>query len=153
MLTVFLRSACELIHSRYQIDFSSRLLSISFILLNRILQPQLGEILYHYCKGQSFAAICTSRKFRLSDLFSMNDFMELHWGYHIWELAAGEMLKDVGKPFVAEIDNIIHGSGFALSTILSVRKSRRAREHRVWAMLRIRYESNSPAMNVMMKLI
>lgn len=48
---------------------------------------------------------------RFSDLFSMNDFMEMHWGYSIWEQAATELLKEVGKDFLDEIDNVIHSAG------------------------------------------
>jgi hypothetical protein len=41
----------------------------------------------------------------------MNDFMEMHWGYYIWEQAAGEVLETVGKDFLDDIDSIIHTSG------------------------------------------
>lgn len=84
------------------------------MLHNRIFEPKEGENLYHYCDGNAFAAICDSRKIRLNDLFTMNDFMELHWGYHIWELAAGEMLEEVGKDFLDKIDEIVSESGFHL---------------------------------------
>ena len=49
---------------------------------------------------------------RLSDLFSMNDFMEMHWGYSIWEKAASEILDEVGREFLDEIDKIISGPEF-----------------------------------------
>ena len=75
-------------------------------------KPEAGEVLFHYCNGESLLAICRNRTLRLSDLFSMNDSMELHWGYHIWELAAGELLTDIGKIFLDRIDDVIHGSGF-----------------------------------------
>lgn len=84
------------------------------MLHNRIYEPKVGERLYHYCDGNSFAAICSSGRLRLNDLFAMNDFMELHWGYHIWELAAGEMLDEVGKDFLDKIDEIVSDSGFHL---------------------------------------
>jgi hypothetical protein len=82
------------------------------MLHERIFRPKSGEMLYHYCSADSFAAICTSRSLRLSDLFAMNDFLELHWGYRIWELAASEMLHEVEKEFLDEIDEVLHGSGF-----------------------------------------
>src|SRR5687768_16523689 len=82
------------------------------MLSDRIYNPTEGEILYHYCTGESFAAICNSSRLRLSDLFSMNDFLEMHWGYHIWELAAGELLEEIGKDFLDQIDDIIHANGF-----------------------------------------
>ncbi len=52
-----------------------------------------------------------SKKMRFSDVFSMNDFMEMHWGYHIWELAASEVIDKVGKDFLDKIDDVIHSSG------------------------------------------
>jgi hypothetical protein len=42
----------------------------------------------------------------------MNDFMEMHWGYSIWEEAAGEVLPEVGKDFLDRIDDVIHYSGY-----------------------------------------
>ena len=41
----------------------------------------------------------------------MNDSMEIHWGYQIWEKAASELLNEVGRAFLDEIDKIIHSSG------------------------------------------
>ncbi len=84
------------------------------MLHTRTYEPSEGEILYHYCDADAFAAINKSRRIRLSDLFSMNDFMEMHWGYHIWELAASELMKEVGEPFLDEIDTVIHSNGFYL---------------------------------------
>lgn len=46
------------------------------------------DLLYHYCSAETFLAICGSKRLRFNDLFSMNDFSELHWGYHVWEEAA-----------------------------------------------------------------
>lgn len=82
------------------------------MIFDRHYEPKDGEILYHYCSGETFAAICSGKCLRLGDFFAMNDFMEMHWGYHIWELAAGHLLDKVGKDFLDEIDNIIHASGF-----------------------------------------
>lgn len=55
--------------------------------------------------------MCSFKTLRFSDLFAMNDFMEIHWGYQIWEKAAGEVLDAVGKDFLDDIDAIIHQSG------------------------------------------
>ena len=85
---------------------------LGFMLNDRVYRPQKGDLLFHYCDADSLAAICDSRRIRLSDLFSMNDFMEMHWGYHIWELAAGKVLDDVGKGFLDKIDEVIHLSGY-----------------------------------------
>ncbi len=50
------------------------------MLIPRIYEPNDEKILYHYCDASAFHAICTNKKMRFSDLFSMNDFMEMHWG-------------------------------------------------------------------------
>jgi len=48
----------------------------------------------------------------MNDLHSMNDFMELHWGYSIWEQSASTRIEKYGKEFLDEIDEVIHFSGF-----------------------------------------
>lgn len=81
------------------------------MLINRVYKPKKADILYHYCDANAFHAICSNKKMRFSDLFSMNDFLEIHWGYEIWEFAAGELIKKVGKEFLDEIDQIISSTG------------------------------------------
>ncbi|SNT33336.1 Protein of unknown function [Noviherbaspirillum humi] len=81
------------------------------MLADRLYRPKDGEMLYHYCSPETLLAICSHKTLRFCDLFSMNDFMEMHWGYHIWEIAAGEMIKTVGKELLDDIDKIIHTSG------------------------------------------
>lgn len=81
------------------------------MLISRVYEPTDEEILYHYCDASAFLAICTSKKMRFSDLFSMNDFMEMHWGYFVWEKTATELLDVVGKDFLDKIDEIIHSAG------------------------------------------
>jgi hypothetical protein len=81
------------------------------MLANRVYTPGDGELLYHYCTPETLLALCSFKTIRFSDLFAMNDFMELHWGYQIWEKAAGEVLDVVGKDFLDDVDSIIHQSG------------------------------------------
>jgi hypothetical protein len=81
------------------------------MLIPRIYEPADEDILYHYCDANGFLAICTNKKMRFSDLFSMNDFMEMHWGYSMWEQAATELLEEVGKEFLDKINEVIHTSG------------------------------------------
>lgn len=93
------------------------------MLYDRLYKPSEGEVLYHYCSPETLLAMCSYKTLRFSDLFSMNDFMEMHWGYHIWELAAGEMINSVGKELIDAIDNVLHNSGskaLALATCLSI---------------------------------
>lgn len=52
----------------------------------------------------------------------MNDFMEVYWGYHVWEQAAGLLVDEVGKDFLDTIDEVIHISGvkaLALASCMS----------------------------------
>jgi hypothetical protein len=94
------------------------------MLRNRRFVPSNGEVVYHYCSPQTFLTICTTKRLRFSDLFSMNDFMEVHWGYQIWEQAAGSLIDEVGKDFLDSIDAVIHVSGvkaLALASCMSRR--------------------------------
>lgn len=74
--------------------------------------PDDDELIYHYCGADTFHAICLNKKLRFSDLHSMNDYMERHWGYDVWEEAASGLLDSIGKPFLDEIDRVFHTSGF-----------------------------------------
>ena len=82
------------------------------MLLSRLYEPKGEELIYHYCSPSAFFEICTTKKLRFSDLFSMNDFMEMHWGYSIWEEVAGQVLPKVGKEFLDKVDQMIHFSGY-----------------------------------------
>lgn len=42
----------------------------------------------------------------------MNDYLEVHWGYSIWEQAASTRLNKYGKYFIDEIDQVIHSLGY-----------------------------------------
>ena len=77
----------------------------------RFYEPPKGELLFHYCDAAAFHAICTTKKLRFSDIFSMNDFMEMHWGYRIWEKAASALLQEIEKDFLDKIDEVFHTSG------------------------------------------
>ena len=74
--------------------------------------PSDGEILYHYCTPETFLALCSFKTLRFSDLFSMNDFMEVHWGYQTWQAAVAEVRDVVGKDLIDDIEAIIHESRF-----------------------------------------
>ncbi len=49
----------------------------------------------------------------------MNDFMEVHWGYQVWEKAAGSLIDEVGKEFLDGIDAVIHVSGLKALALAS----------------------------------
>jgi len=82
------------------------------MIITRKYKPDDNDIIYHYCDAYAFYSICTNRKLWFNDLFSMNDYLELHWGYSIWEQAASTRLEKYGREFLDEIDEIIHFSGF-----------------------------------------
>lgn len=81
------------------------------MIISREYIPNDNDIIYHYCDANAFYSICTNRKLWFNDLFSMNDYMELFWGYSIWEQAASKRLEKYGKEFLDEIDEVIHFSG------------------------------------------
>lgn len=81
------------------------------MLLSRVFKPKKNDLIYHYCSAEAFHAICTNKTIRLCDIHSMNDFLEMHWGYSIWEKAASELLDEVGRDFLDKIDEILHISG------------------------------------------
>lgn len=81
------------------------------MIISREFIPNEDQIIYHYCDAFAFHSICTNRKLWFNDLFSMNDYMELHWGYSIWEQAASTRLEKYGSEFLDEIDEVIHFSG------------------------------------------
>lgn len=84
------------------------------MLFERQYKPDESELLYHYCSPETFLAICTNKSIRFSDIFSMNDFMEMHWGYHRWERAAGAALDRLGKEFLDSIDEVISSSSLGV---------------------------------------
>ncbi len=89
------------------------------MLFDRRYEPTDSEIIYHYCTAEAFLAICSNKKLRFSDVFSMNDFLEMHWGYSIWESARGELLDIVDQEFLKQIDLILHTSGLIATPLAS----------------------------------
>lgn len=89
------------------------------MLISREFKPRANRLIYHYCNAETFHAICTYKTIRLSDLFSMNDFLEIHWGYSIWEKAANEIYKDVGEDFLNQVDAIISSTGLKVNILAS----------------------------------
>tara|TARA_R110000868_G_scaffold134437_1_gene346456 strand:- start:199 stop:1059 length:861 start_codon:yes stop_codon:yes gene_type:complete len=81
------------------------------MLFDREYKPNHEELIYHYCNSNSFHAICSNKTLRISDVFSMNDFMEVHWGYSIWEEVATDLIKEFGEEFIDNIDKVLHTSG------------------------------------------
>ena len=69
------------------------------MIITRKYKPDDNDIIYHYCDAYAFYSICTNRKLWFNDLFSMNDYLELHWGYSIWEQAASTRLRNTEENF------------------------------------------------------
>lgn len=82
-------------------------------------KPSEDDIIYHYCDANAFHAICTTRKLRFNDLFSMNDYMEVHWGYSIWEKVANIVIEEFGFEFVDYIDKRINSTGLRALVVAS----------------------------------
>ncbi len=89
------------------------------MLFSREFKPRAHSLVYHYCNAETFHAICTNKTIRLSDLFSMNDFLEIHWGYSVWEKAATEIYKEVGEDFLNSVDAIISNTGLKVNILAS----------------------------------
>lgn len=82
------------------------------MIVTREYNPNKDDIIYHYCDANAFHAICTNRRLRFNDLHSMNDYLEIHWGYSVWEKVAGKLILEFGFEFIDYIDNKIHSNGF-----------------------------------------
>lgn len=89
------------------------------MLYSRLFKPKRNDLIYHYCSAETFNAICINKSIRLCDIFSMNDFMEMHWGYSIWEKVANNLMEEFGYEFVENIDEIIHISGMKCLVLAS----------------------------------
>jgi hypothetical protein len=93
------------------------------MILPRIYYPKDNDILYHYCDENAFLAVCVSKKMRFSDISSMNDFMEINWGYNIWREAAAELTPEIGHFFLDVIDQGLIAAkykGFPLAACFSL---------------------------------
>ena len=86
------------------------------MLISRLYQPKESDILYHYCSSLSFQTILESGRIRFTDINMLNDNAEMHWGYSIFEEAAGKLikiaetrdnLKGLNKNFFDKVDQII----------------------------------------------
>lgn len=87
--------------------------------------PNDQDVLYHYCSAEVFNLICSNKKIRFCDLFTMNDSKEMHWGYSKWEEAVTSVYEQVDHDLIDEMDTIIHTSGLkalALATCFSRNK-------------------------------
>jgi hypothetical protein len=72
--------------------------------------PKEDDTIYHYCSAETFLNITKYRTLRFSDIFSMNDFNEMHWGYDIFEQSASMLLEKIPKTYFDEIDGIVSGA-------------------------------------------
>lgn len=82
------------------------------MIIQREFAPAEDELIYHYCDSFSFYSICTNKKLWFNDVFSMNDFLEVHWGYSVWEQAASTRIEKYGREFLDEINTTIRLWGF-----------------------------------------
>lgn len=75
------------------------------MLLDRLHEPGLDDILYHYCSAATLQAILTSRRIRFTDINMLNDAQEVRWAYSVFEEAATRLIKRMDiPPAVPDID-------------------------------------------------
>lgn len=77
------------------------------MLFERRYKPEESEVLYHYCSPETLLAICSYKTIRFCDLYSMNDFMEMHWGYQLWRQVVEEVRGTVDSQVLRDIDQIV----------------------------------------------
>ncbi len=80
------------------------------MLKSREYTPNHGDVLYHYCTAETLHAIVTNKTLRFSDLFSMNDYMELSWGHSLWEKMTDELVSEFGEKLIHDISLMLQGS-------------------------------------------
>lgn len=69
-----------------------------------------NSTLFHYCSTETFLSIVQNKCLWFSDINTMNDYGEMHWGYENFEIAAGQVMETVGREFLDKIDEILHKS-------------------------------------------
>ena len=89
------------------------------MLLGRRFKSEEAATLYHYCSPDTFHAICTNKSLRFSDVYSMNDFMEMHWGYKQWENCANDLAPELGNEFLNSVDEILSHSSLRFTPLAS----------------------------------
>ncbi|MEP3673125.1 MAG: hypothetical protein ABJM86_09240, partial [Hyphomicrobiales bacterium] len=69
--------------------------------------PVATPIIYHYCCIQTLIAIAQSKTIRLSDVNTMNDFGEMHWGYDRFIEAINQYGHPNKEKFYDDVDQIL----------------------------------------------
>lgn len=87
------------------------------MLHRRRFNSEEAATLYHYCSPDTFHAICSNKSLRFSDVYSMNDFMEMHWGYKQWEICANELAPELGNDFLNSVDEILSHSSLRFTPL------------------------------------
>jgi hypothetical protein len=72
------------------------------MILDRWYQPDDNELIYHYCKPESFIEIVRNRNIWLSASHTMNDSTERSWGYSIFSQAVNLIREECGDDFLKE---------------------------------------------------
>lgn len=79
------------------------------MILERLYQPNEGELIYHYCRAEAFLEIIKSRTIWQSAYYVLNDSMEREWGYSIFTKVAKQLHDEIGEAsetFLRHIDAI-----------------------------------------------
>ena len=65
------------------------------MILDRQYQPAGDELVYHYCRSDTFVQIVTSRTMWHTAYYVLNDLMEREWGYSIFEKAIEKFRQEI----------------------------------------------------------
>jgi hypothetical protein len=77
------------------------------MILDRQYDPADGDLIYHYCRPETFVGIVMSRTMWHTAHHVLNDSMEREWGYSVFTKAANRLPKEVDSSFAERIDTII----------------------------------------------
>lgn len=76
----------------------------------RAFDTSAHPILYHYCSTNTFLSIVSRKCLWFSDVNTMNDFGEMHWGYDRFIEAANLVAEAVGTAFLDRVDKVVHAA-------------------------------------------
>jgi len=70
------------------------------MILDRFYTPTDDELIYHYCRPETFLSIVSSGSIWLSASYTLNDVSEHSWGYSMLQRAAKTLESEIGREFI-----------------------------------------------------
>jgi Protein of unknown function (DUF2971) len=77
------------------------------MLLDRLYKASNNELIYHYCRAESFVEILMSQTMWHTAYHVLNDSMEREWGYLVFKKALQRLPSEIDSSFGERIDEII----------------------------------------------